>query len=115
MQRYGFFLNYQTFSRKKCRFYETFLQRLISIKPQNGNSLFIIYKGRVDAHKSFSSFPMAEKAPETRQCRYFKVSLLEGSFAVMCRERGDWRRENESHDDKMIKSGLLERNAHLTL
>ena len=92
-----------------------FLQRLISVKPQNGNSLFIIYKGRVDAHKSFPSFPMAEKAPETRQCRYFKVSLLEGSFAEMCKERCGWRRENESHDDKMIKSGLLERNAHLTL
>ena len=65
-----------------------FLQRLISVKPKNGNSLFIIYKGRVDAHKSFSSFPMTEKAPETYQCRYFKASLLEGSFAVMCKERG---------------------------
>ena len=65
-----------------------FLQRLISVKPQNENSLFIIYKGRVDAHKSFSSFPMAGKAPETYQCRYFKASLLEGSFAEMCRERG---------------------------
>ena len=47
-----------------------FLQRLISVKPQNGNSLFIIYKGRVDAHKSFSLFPTTEKAPETQQCRY---------------------------------------------
>ena len=33
---------------------------------------------------------MAEKAPETYQCRYSKVSLLEGSFAEMCRERGDF-------------------------
>ena len=69
----------------------------------------------MDAHKSFSSFSTAGKAPETRQCRYSRIPILEGSFAEMCKERGDWRRENESHDDKMIKSGLLERNAHLTL
>ena len=107
MQRYGFFLNYQTFSRKKCRFHETFLQRLISVKPQNENSLFIIYKGRVDAHKSFSSLPMAEKAPETRQCRYSKVSLLEGSFAEMCRERGDFG-GNSYGETQRIGAGFAE-------
>ena len=42
-----------------------FLRRLISVKLQRENTLFIIYNGRVDAHKSFSSFPTAEKAPET--------------------------------------------------
>ena len=36
----------------------------------------------------FLHFRWLKKAPETHQCRYFKVSLLEGSFAEMCKERG---------------------------
>mgnify|MGYP004423320361 CR=1 FL=1 len=52
-----------------------FLQRLISVKLQRGNTLFIIYNGRVDAHKSFSSFQTAAKATRTRQGRYFGIPL----------------------------------------
>ena len=37
----------------------------------------------------FLHFRWLKKAPETHQCRYFKVSLLEGSFAEMCKERGE--------------------------
>ena len=50
---------------------------------------------------------MAEKAPETHQCRYFKVSLLEGSFAEMCKERGDfgWKSYEET---QRIGAGFAE-------
>ena len=65
-----------------------FLQRLISVKPQNGNSLFIIYKGRVDAHKSFSSFQTAAKATGTRQGRYFGIPLWRGTLRRSAKNGG---------------------------